>query len=199
MKKQKFQLIKKYLPENILNFLRKIYTPIKYSHYSKGDFLLVQKVNKLLSKQLRNERFNRYDLIIIFIAIEQYYDKNSIGYDLYEKMQKKRMEYRGDKDDRHNTIEVFKGLLNNIEKNGFDYQSTITVDRNQHLCDGAHRLTCAIYFKVPVISVKVLRTNSDITYGIDWFRNYHFNSEELEIMKNKGEEILSHYGITMRN
>ena len=133
------------------------------------------------------------------MAIEQYYKNNNIGFALYDKMQKNRMEYRDDKNDRHNTIDEFKGLLNSIEKNGFDYSSSLTVDRNQQLCDGAHRFARAIYFKIPVIPVKVLRTNSDITYGIDWFRNYHFNSEELEIMKNKGEEIMSHYGITMRN
>jgi len=195
MKKQKFQLIKKYLPENILNFLRKIYTPIKYSHYSKGDFLLVQKVNKLLSKQLRNERFNRYDLIIIFIAIEQYYDKNSIGYDLYEKMQKKRMEYRGDKNDRHNTIDVFKGLLNNIESSGYNYNSFITVDKNQQLCDGAHRFSCALYFDIPVIAVKVLRGKSDIYYGIDWFKKNLFNTEELDVIERKKKEILLHHKI----
>tara|TARA_Y100000588_G_scaffold322509_2_gene354600 strand:+ start:48150 stop:48749 length:600 start_codon:yes stop_codon:yes gene_type:complete len=188
---QRYHLLKKYLPENQLNLLRKLYKPIKYSHYSKGDLLLAQETSKLFFKQFINDFFNRYDLIVIYLAIEQYFNKNNIGYDLYEKMQMKRMEYRGDRNDRHNTINEFKGLLKNIEKNGYDYQSSITIDRNQKLCDGAHRFSSAIYFKLPVIPIKMLRQESDIIYGIDWFKNNNFNLNELEIIKHKGEEIFS--------
>ena len=195
LKKQKYQLLKKNLPENIVKSLKNIYFPIKYKHYSKGDYLLVQKLEKLLLRQLRNGSFNRYDLIVIYMAIEQFYSKNDFGFSLYEKMQKKRMEYRGDKNDRHNTIDEFIGLLNNIEKNGFDYQSVITIDKNQQLCDGAHRFSSAIYFKIPVISVKVLREKSVIVYGINWFKKYQFNTEELEMIKRKKDEIFLRYRI----
>ena len=109
-------------------------------------------------------------------------------------MQKKRMEYRGDKNDRNNSIDEFESLLINIEKNGFDYRSCITIDKNQHLCDGAHRFASAIYFNIPVISVKVLRAKSDIDYGIDWFKDYQFNEEELKIMNRKKDEIFLRYG-----
>ena len=47
----------------------------------------------------------------------------------------------------------------------------------------------------PVISLKVLRERSDIVYGIDWFKNYQFNTEELEIIKRKKDEIFLSYGI----
>ena len=194
--KQKFELVKKYLPGNTLDLLRRIYTPIKYSHYSKGDYLIVQKVDKLLSRQFRNSCFNRYDLIIIYMAIEQYYNKNNIGYALYEKMQKKRMIYRQDMNFRDNkTGRFINEIIMSIEKNGFDYRSSITIDRNQHLCDGAHRFSSAIYFNIPVISVRVLRGKSDITYGIDWFKDHQFNTEAIEIMKRTKDDIFFRYGI----
>ena len=197
MKKTKFYLIKKVFPERVLDFLRIVYNPFKYNYQPPNDCFLVKNIDQLVFNQVNNGCFNRYDLVVIYLAIEQYYKKNQVGFALYEKMQKKRMKYRNDFDNRDFNVERFIAeILLNIEKKGYDYRHSITLDINQQLCDGAHRLSAAIYFNLPVLSVTILRSKSNIFYGIDWFKSNHFTSDELNLILLKKNEIFLKLGLS---
>lgn len=135
----------------------------------------------LLAKQVVNQTFNRYDLVVRFMAISSLLNSNNIGISLYQKMQENRgcSAY-------NDPWKSFKDLIINIKENGFDISQPILVNKDMHIVDGAHRLACALYFNEPFIPVKINKKLSPSLYGISWFKSNDFNSIELDaIEENK--------------
>ena len=64
--------------------------------------------------------FNRYDMIVRLLAIENYYGKNDFGWDLYRKQQNTR---KGG--DWQNAESRFRALIKSYEENGYDTTSSI--------------------------------------------------------------------------
>jgi len=138
------------------------------------------------SQFFENESFNRFDIIVRYLAIENYYGKNNFGFKLYNKMQEKRLG-KGYivSEDR------FKELIVSYEKYGYKDESCIECDSNFGLIDGSHRMSLNIYHDIEKINVKIMSITTDIKYGIDWFIENEFSKNEVEIIKNKYEEILN--------
>jgi hypothetical protein len=149
----------------------------------------MQDTPKILAKQIKNGEFNRYDIIIRYLAIENYYGQNNIGFDLYNKMQALRVNEKQD-----STYRLIS-LVQNIEKFGFNNQSPILVDRHQNLIDGSHRFAASLYFDRDVLPLKRYRLRKEIYYGIEWFVENNFNKNELNIIINKTSEIFINKGI----
>ena len=145
-------------------------------------------VRGIFSKQYKENIFNRMDIVVRYLAIEEYYGKNNYGFGLYEKMQKARGQTV------HN-IYRFKDLIKSINENGFSEESSILVDQNLQLIDGSHRLACALYFNVKRIPIKIDPKISDIKYSIDWFEYVGFTKNELKIIEDKQKSILEEKGI----
>lgn len=140
-------------------------------------------VKSLLSKQYKENIFNRMDTIVRYLAIEEYYGENNCGFRLYDKMQRARGQKIHD-------IDRFKELIKSIERNGFSKDSSILVDPNLQLVDGSHRLACALYFNLKRISINTQLQPVNIEYSIDWFKDAGFTEEELEVIRNKQKDIL---------
>ena len=112
-----------------------------------------------------DKTFNRYDIIVRLLAIENYYNENNFGWALYKKMQNFRI-----KDGYSElSVENFIKLIQSWEKYGYDIESKITVNKNIELLDGSHRLALALYYKTKELAVKVENTDNKPLYGIDWF------------------------------
>lgn len=171
------------------NIKSKVFNSIQYMHYSNNDVLIMHDTAKLLAKQMRNGKFNRYDIIVRYLAIEQFYNKNAIGFDLYNKMQKKRTNAKSD------TIQRMVSLAQSIENFGFNNQSGIFIDRNFHLVDGSHRFASSLYFNRPEIPINMYRVKKKIYYSEDWFKKNDFNDKELDAILQKKDEIFLHFGI----
>ena len=143
----------------------------------------------LLARQFLNESFNRYDLIVRYMAISSFFNKDNHGVILYEKMQDKRAASR-----YQNPWRVFCDLIINIKDNGYDMGNPILVNKDLHLIDGSHRLAAALYFKQPFIPISINKNLSSSFFGIDWFSNNSFNNDELEIIEeNKRKVFLKNY------
>ncbi|MEE2700034.1 MAG: hypothetical protein VYD71_01550 [Bacteroidota bacterium] len=140
--------------------------------------------NLLLSKQIIHKQFNRFDLIVRYMAIEAIFNNNDLGIDLYNKMQKK----RGGSIYKY-PFRAFKKLVGNIQDNGFSLAYPILVNKDFHIVDGAHRLACALFFKEKYIPVKVNKRLDYSPYGINWFEKNDFSSEELNFLRRKKDEI----------
>ena len=129
--------------------------------------------------------FNRFDMIVRLLAIENFFGKNAYGFDLYKKMQTARRSPQWVEP----AVERFKALIESYEKNGYDDKSEIIVDKNLNLLDGSHRMALAMYYKHYQISCKVRPWEERICYGLNLFDEYGFSNEEKEILKKRYDAL----------
>ena len=142
----------------------------------------VSTVDLFLSQYTNNE-FNAVDIVVKYLAIEEYYGKNNYGFEMYRKMQMKRV--------GEDWNERFKQLIKSFES-GIDMKLWIEVDLNYSIHDGAHRLALAIYHECPNIPIRVF--NVDVirrTYNLKWFVDSGFSNNELNIIQDKLMELLN--------
>ncbi len=185
--------------QKIKNRLKPYYIKYKNSQWTykaNSDMIIMQNTEKLLAYQYRENMFNRYDIIVRYLAIEEYFGKNNYGYSLYKKMQEKRgFLQRIDHKKVDDSLKKFIELIENIQKNGFDEYSTISVGKNQELIDGSHRLAAALYFDEKLIPLKLNRYKYDTVYGLGWFKENDFSKEELNRIEQKRKDIFYEKGI----
>ena len=93
-------------------------------------------------QEVSSEGFNRYDMIVRLLAIENYYGKNEYGFNLYRKMQAARIGI----DSVEPAVFRFRKLIESYENNGYDSSSEIELDSCLHLYDGSHRMAMALYY-----------------------------------------------------
>ncbi|WP_455664379.1 hypothetical protein [Phocaeicola sp.] len=129
--------------------------------------------------------FNRYDIIVRYLAIKNYYGKNTFGVALYKKMQEARI----NKEWGEKSIEQFFRLIESYEYKGYDASSQIELDKTLRLMDGSHRCALALYHKKYIMSCKVHPFGANIYYGINWFIEKGFALSEIEILKSTYQEL----------
>lgn len=146
----------------------------------------------------KDSLYNRVDLFVRLLAIDQYYGKNSYGFDLYEKMQRVRLEQVEVKkalEGREYSRETFTRLIQSFEKNGFDSRFPLGIDIDGKLYDGSHRLALSIYHKLDNIPVYIEESigKFDCKYDLDWFLRNGFSKEELRKITIKMDDVLKSY------
>lgn len=142
-------------------------------------------VREVFMQQFRNGSFNRLDIGVRYLAIEDYHGINNYGFDLYRKMQSQRIS----KEYVEDAVEKFRELIASWERNGYDRESEIECDSNLHLIDGSHRIAMGLYYGVDKISCKVNSYTDDIEYGVEWFIEHEFSAEEIKLIIEKVEEL----------
>lgn len=192
------------IAKKIINFSLKPQSLIKkiYSKYQniednthllnllETEVVLKYPTAKLIGKNYQNDYFNRMDIIVRYLAIEEYFYKNDIGFSLYTKMQK----YRGC---TGNYKESFIDLIESISRKGFDIYSQIPVDLKFSLLNGSHRLALALYFNIPEVPIRILKraeAEQVKPYCIQWFRDNSFSEEEISIIESKKIEVFQRCG-----
>lgn len=133
--------------------------------------------------------FQRYDMIVRLLAVENYYGKNNNGFDLYYRMQEARM----GKQWADKAVGIFKNLIRSYQENGYDEKSEIELDCNLHLIDGSHRMAMAMYHRCDKISAKVRPYSTNIFYGIEWFKINGFTDDECAMLTTRYKELKEHY------
>lgn len=218
MKKQIKQLLK-ILDSKIFNgYLRSIYEKLK-SHQKKPFFhkkksiVIEQSVSDLILMQYNIKEYMEYqffDLGVRYLAIENYYKKNGIGYYLYKKMHTnggnygqnnkteeyyKRMQKKrktavyGNIREEH-SIEQFQKLIQSYDKNGYDKNSFIMCDRNLLNMNGSHRLSLAVYKNQEFINVDIHDLEFRRRFNIDWFWQNGFTNDEIKLIKDTTYSII---------
>lgn len=145
----------------------------------------------LFNRTLRSD-LNSVDLIIRLLAIDNYLGKNEFGFELYNKMQQKRIatnrEIPKDNKDYENE---FKKLIQSIEINGYDTEKPVELNKRFEVFDGAHRLACAVAFNIHKIPVKFSQKyiNKTYDYSLEWFRNNGLSNFETYIMEKYQELV----------
>ena len=137
--------------------------------------------NDLFLAQFKGMNFNAVDIVVKYLAIENYYGLNDFGFDLYKKMQMLRT--GKDWNDR------FISLIKSVE-NSYDNESKIETDLNYSIHDGAHRTALALFHNKKNVPVRLFNTSIyRRSYDLSWFYENLFTKEELEIIKNKLIEL----------
>lgn len=175
LKKMKKQVQKKVIAFSLLKLLD-------------TEILIKYPTEKLLARQYLNDNFNRMDVIVRYLAAENYINEAESSFQLYNKMQ----DARGT---RKNSEVIFKKLINSVIENGIDSHSEITIDKFGNLIDGAHRLALSLYYNAPEISVKIQPSRFRTRYDIDWFKLNQFSCEEIKYIENKRHEIFRQKGL----
>ncbi len=135
--------------------------------------------------QIENKELFRYDMIVRYLAIENYYGKNDIGLELYRKMQDDRI----GSDHGEKAVDQFRELIQSYEENGYDNSSYIVADKNLNLVDGSHRMAMALYHEIRKINVLVINIEHSVDYSIDWFFQKGFTDEEIDLILRTAEQI----------
>lgn len=167
--------------------LKKVYHHLFPSETPKPEVVYhTYDARELFFQENRPEGFNRYDMIVRLLAVENWHGQNDFGFDLYWKMQQSRKV-----GDYQNAVVRFKELIQSYEKNGYDPKSEIVLDRNLHLIDGSHRMALALYYKHWNISCAVMPFDRKVNYGIKTFVEYGFTRQEIDIIRSRYEALKS--------
>ena len=178
--------------DNIIDSLKilgfsNVVTAYKYSFIGGEDEwdsqpkIIKVDTHELLLCQYRAGLFNRYDIIVRLLAIENYYGKNQCGFALYQKMQNMRT---NDKEYGKISMQRFIRLIQSYEKYGYDENSELVVDEDLHLIDGSHRLALAIHFGTMRLRVRAVKREDKIWYGEEWFTR-RFSMDEYKMMRER--------------
>ena len=166
----------------------------------RGDRILTVSPGLLFLSQHRLGTFNRYDIVVRMMAIDEIEGKAKGGLALYHKMQQNRQQFlaAGDNPIKHedlveNKSQALHNLVSSFKENGFDPKSAIAVNPRLKLVDGSHRLACALYFDAGPIVVDKAET-ADIEYGMEWFQQY-FNHTELQQIEVKYQSVVQQLNI----
>lgn len=156
-----------------------------YSVFTENGISGVVKIpsSDLFLAQFKDNFYNAVDIVVKYMAIENYFGINNNGFKLYQKMQEKRI--------NENWNNRFISLIKNVEKNGYNENSFIETDINYSIHDGAHRLALALFFGIKDLNIKVFNTEkSRRIYNINWFIENGFTKEEVEQIKLKMSELI---------
>ena len=141
----------------------------------------------LLYLQIFDGEYCHPDTIVKYLYIENYYNKNDFGRDLYIKQQAA----RGVVKDPCAITEKFNALILSVENNGFDTGFSIGVDKDFYLRDGSHRSAMSLYLGIEEIRVNYLNMKYPRNYRYSWFSDNGFTAEEIDIIKSKEKLIMN--------
>lgn len=130
--------------------------------------------------------FERWDTVVRYLAIENYFGKNDYGFKLYRKMQG----LRGGSEYPDIAEKKFRKLIASFEEQGYNNNSEIVCDKNLKLLDGSHRLALALYFGIPTLSVHMKEESHQVEYSEKWFIGVGFTQEERELIRKKANELI---------
>ena len=140
-------------------------------------------VKDVLLAQFANGEAVFYDIAVRVLAIEQYYRKNTIGYDLYNRMMRSQNGY-GDF-----WMTRFEKLIRSCEKEGLDDTKPIELDENLMLIDGAGRLALALFHKEEFIQARVHKTAIYRPWNYSLLWELNFSAEEIKLIHEKAIEL----------
>jgi len=135
----------------------------------------------------------RYDIVINYMAIENYYSKNTNGWEIYKSFQ------RASCHDPEKYQKKFITLIDSFEKRGnLTKQYPLGVywgeEEPKRIRDGSHRFASILYFKYDTVFCNIWGCLiSRRLCGENRLRRRSFSGIEREILLNKALQILEEW------
>lgn len=150
-----------------------------------------------ISKLIQQEPYDNYALAVRFIAIENYYNKNDIGYDIYVKVFSQHCEV----ETARNRLKRFISLIADWDKNGYRDENDILIDENYRRVEGIHRLALACYHRMKYIYCNIypysdnydviMKGGSDLSMRL--LQNANLNLLELNAIERANMKLRESY------
>lgn len=162
---------------------------------------MIQKsIDTLLLQEMTETGFNRCDIIVRLLAIEEYYHKNNFGYQFYQLMQEYRFREKPHIQEAKiaDSLGKFKELIGSIEKNGYqEREHPIYLNESDELMNGAHRIAACLFYNIEYLHFAYTPNEEHyrdhIKYGMEWFERY-FDSYYCSIICNRMRELFKSRG-----
>lgn len=123
---------------------------------------------------IKHQRHDDYNIAVRYSAIENYYKKNDIGYNIYVKAQWGKCE----EDTAKKRLASFVRLIDSWQKIGYQEESSLVIDSEFRMVDGAHRLSLARYHEMKYIYCDVFPYSEN--YNILVRENSYLSMQMLE-------------------
>lgn len=154
-----------------------------------GRYELAISPCSLISAEYIDSLYSRYDTIVRYLAVEQFFEKNECGFELYRKMQAARGAPNGFE-------ERFRHLIERVHRHGYDWRNALDVTRDGYLLNGSHRLALALYCDVPAIAVRPrYEHRGPVAYGLDWFGKNEFSEDECALIESRRQRLFWEKGL----
>jgi len=153
--------------------------------------MILKSIKEIFEAQIKDGYFRRMDIIVHYLAIENYYGENDFGFDLCLNVHKKRTRCSNERSERR--ICGFKRLISNMTKESFNtkrYPLQINL-KSMDIVQGVHRIAIALYLGIDdVYIIGVHRRRREFNFGTMWFKKAGFDDDTLVMLENKKELIL---------
>ncbi len=146
-----------------------------------------------------NRNLFDYSFAIRFLAIEQFYEKNNVGYAIYLKAQKMHCENAT----AARRLENFINLIESCSRHGLMQNTCISVLSNLEIVDGWHRTSLACYLGQEEIKCNVYSSKVDtfelerekfiVRVNLEDLKNGEFSIEEIELLEKTRQKIEALY------
>lgn len=145
-------------------------------------------------KILQQHCYDNYAFAIRYLAIENYYNKNNMGYDVYLKALNLQCETKT----AVNRLQNFIRLIDDWDKNGYRQEQDILIDENNRLVDGTHRLSLACYHEMIHIYCTIFPYSDNYNkvvkeshfLSLDALRQSDFEQNELDALEKVRKRLL---------
>lgn len=146
-----------------------------------------------VSRLIRIEPYDNYALAVRYLAIENYFGKNDIGYGVYVKTFSKHCEI----ETARKRLKKFINLIADWDKNGYQQEKDILIDVKNRRIDGTHRLSLACYYGMEYIYCDVYPYSDNYDkimkggayVGIELLKSCNLNSTELNALQQANMKL----------
>lgn len=145
-------------------------------------------VNNLISKNLSD-----FKIVVRYLALEQYFKKNEIGYDLYIKA----FTTHVDKKTAIRRLERYIDFISQWESKGYIPNTNIKINRKGQIIDGHHRTVLAKYFGLKTLDCDIYDTNmsAEDVYGnraamTEEIMKQVFDVKEIKMLEQCREKLI---------
>ncbi len=137
-------------------------------------------------------KWNDYRLAIRALAIDQYYGKNDVGYDIYVKAQSLHCEERT----ANKRLERFIELIDSWDKKGYDSYFRPKLSEDYEVLDGVHRITLAYYHGMKAITCDIYHAenakgfrNDEVDIPEEILQRAKFNDYQMECLREARKRV----------
>jgi len=153
-------------------------------------------VKNIINSQFKGGKFLRYDLVVIYLFIKNFYKKGkpkSFRYKPYDLIYKAK---EVSKKHIKKEYSKFFSLISSFEEKGYDKEFPITMNKRHYICSGSHRIVLSIWFgikEVPVVFNERCRDRKR-RHSSAWMRKNGFEKYFSQLKKTK-KIILKRVGV----
>jgi len=139
-------------------------------------------IRKLLLKQFKDKQFARYDIVIRYAFIEEFYHRgepDDFSFEPYDRLIKER--------NRKYSSKKFIKIIKSFSKNGYKEQYPIVLDSRYIMRNGAHRVACCLLFDIENIPFRINENKKGKRiFNLRWMEKHNFSEYTplLIYMKN---------------